>query len=136
MAVTSTTNEQILDKARELGKLISDHPAAQRYRDSVKSLRDDLETQRLITDYNRFLSSMMQKEQQGLPIEVSDKRKIEQLQTAIATNLKLQGLQQAQMDYVDLMRKVDREIVDSSDVEASPTAPSSQSSAAGGPFIS
>ncbi len=101
------TTQEILDAAKALGKLISTHPAAKRMEDLMKKLQGDREAQRVLTDFNRHMQMLGQKEQSGRPIEVEDKRKMDQYQTAVAQNLVLRELQMAQMDYLDLMRQVD-----------------------------
>ena len=101
------TTQDILDAAKSLGKLISTHPAAKRMDDLMKKLQSDREAQRALTDFNRHMQMLSQKEQMGQPIEVEDKRKMDQFQSAVAANLVLRELQMAQMDYLDLMRQVD-----------------------------
>jgi len=103
----ATTTEQILAKATELGRLIADHPAAARMEQAVNKLESDLEAQRLLNDYNRHIQTVAQKEASGRPIEVADKHKLEQLQVQVISNPLLGEVQMAQMDYLDLMRRVD-----------------------------
>ena len=97
----------ILKAADELGKLIADHPATQKFDAVLKKLKDDTEAQRLVTDLNRHRETLAEKQSAGKPIEVEDKRKLESLQQAVASHAVLRDLQMAEMDYVDLMRKVD-----------------------------
>lgn len=101
------TTQEILDAAKSLGQLISTHPAAKRMDDLMKKLQNDREAQRALTDFNRHMQMLSQKEQSGRPIEVEDKRKMDQFQAAVAQNLVLREMQMAQMDYLDLMRQVD-----------------------------
>jgi len=122
------TTQDILDAAKNLGKLISTHPAAKRMDDLMKRLQGDREAQRVLTDFNRHMQMVGQKEQSGRPVEVEDKRKLDQYQTAVAQNLTLRELQMAQMDYLDLMRQVD-DLVGGAEQEGAPPA----AGAAGGP---
>lgn len=101
------STDQILQKARELGELIGQHDAAKKLEDVLKRLEQDTDAQRLLNDYNRHLQTLSEKQQQGQPIEVEDKQKLEQLQKQVVTNKVLRDFQSAQMDYVDLMRRVD-----------------------------
>ncbi len=101
------TTQEILDAAKSLGQLISTHPAARRMDDLMKKLQNDREAQRALTDFNRHMQMLSQKEQTGRPIEVEDKRKMDQFQAAVAQNLVLREMQMAQMDYLDLMRQID-----------------------------
>lgn len=98
---------QILEAASQLGRLISEHPAIRRYRDLLTAIREDVEAQRLLADYSRQVDLIGEKESQGRPIEVEDKRRLSDLQGRVAMHPKLREMQVAQMDYVDLMRKVD-----------------------------
>jgi cell fate (sporulation/competence/biofilm development) regulator YlbF (YheA/YmcA/DUF963 family) len=96
-----------IDKAaKDLGEMIADHPAARRFDEAAKALDSDVQAQRLMNDFNRAIQALAEKQASQKPIEVADKHKLEQLQTQVATNLKVQALQKAQMDYVDLLRKV------------------------------
>ena len=101
------STEQILQAAAELGKLIGEHPATKKFVDAAKGLQDDTEAQRVLNDYNRQLQTIHEKESKGQPIEVADKRKLEGLQQAVIQNKVLRDFQLVQMDYMDLMRRVD-----------------------------
>lgn len=101
------TTEEIMASARELGKLIAQHPAAKKFEDTLRKLQADVEAQRVLNDYNRLLQKLGEKEQSGQPIEVADKQQLEKLQTGVIRNPTLRDFQIVQMDYLDLMRKVD-----------------------------
>lgn len=118
------TTQEILDASKNLGKLITTHPAAKRMDDLMKKLQADREAQRVLTDFNRHMQMLGQKEQSGRPIEVEDKRKMDLYQTAVAQNLVLRELQIAQMDYLDLMRQVD-DLVNGAEGEGAPAAAAS-----------
>ena len=104
------SRQDILDTARKLGEMIAETDAAQKMEDAVKKLQEDTQAQRALNDYTRHLQTLAEKEQQGQPIEVSDKKKLQELQTVMIRNPLLRELQVAQMDYVDLMREVDEAI--------------------------
>ena len=105
-----TTTQEVLDAAKKLGSLINEHEAAQRMQQAVERIQQDSEAQRLLNDYNRQVQTIAEKESQGKPIEVEDKRALEKLQNQIASNPTLRQFQIAQMHYVDLMRQVDEAI--------------------------
>jgi cell fate (sporulation/competence/biofilm development) regulator YlbF (YheA/YmcA/DUF963 family) len=102
--------ESILKAAEALGEQIAEHPAAQKFNAQLKQLEEDIEAQRLITDLNRHHQALAEKQGRGQPIEVEDKRKLESLQQAVAGHALLRDMQMAEMDYVDLMRKVDEKL--------------------------
>lgn len=118
------TTEEILNAARALGKLITQHPATQKFQAAVKKLDSDVEAQRTLNDYSRHLSALAQKEAQGQPIEVEDKHRLDNLQSRVIRNPLLRDLQITQMDYLDLMRQVDEAMLgDLAPPTASPTMP-------------
>lgn len=106
----AVTTEDLLKRAHELGDLIAEHPTAKKLEDVLRRLQADVEAQRAMNDYNRHLQALGDKEAQGRPIEVADKKKLEQLQNAVIKNAVLRDFQVAQMDYLDLMRRVDEAI--------------------------
>ncbi|MEX0654531.1 MAG: YlbF family regulator [Phycisphaeraceae bacterium] len=101
------STDDILQAARELGEQISQHEAAKKFEAVIARLRDDQEAQRLLNDYNRHLQTLSEKEMNQQPIEVDDKARLSELQKKVVTHPVLRDLQRAQMDYVDLMRRVD-----------------------------
>ncbi len=104
------TTQEIVDAAGELGKKISTHAAAQKLEGIIKQLQEDVDAQRLMTDYQRQMAAIAEKEAGGQPIEVEDKQKLEQLQGEVIRHPLLRDFQLAQMDYLDLMRQVDSAI--------------------------
>jgi cell fate (sporulation/competence/biofilm development) regulator YlbF (YheA/YmcA/DUF963 family) len=101
------TTQEILTAAREVGKLIASHDSARKVEAAMAKLQNDVEAQRVLNDYNRHLQKLGEKEQAGKPIEVAEKQQLEKLQNAVIRNPVLRDFQMAQMDYLDLMRKVD-----------------------------
>ena len=101
------TTEEIVSAARDLGRLIDSHEAARKLSDVLKNLEGDVDAQRLLNDHNRAAQTVAQKQSQGQPIEVEDKHKLEDLHKQVIRNPLLRDYQMAQMDFVDLMRKID-----------------------------
>ena len=97
----------LVEQARELGKQIAQHDAAKKLRNAMKKLETDNDARQCLTDYNRHLIQLAQKEQMGQPIEPDEKRKLQSLQTAVVHNLTIRELQMAQMDFADVIRQVD-----------------------------
>ncbi len=118
------TTEQIIDAARELGKMIGAHETAKKLETIAKKLEADVEAQRVLNDHNRHLQTLAEKEQAGTPIEVEDKQKLEQLQNQVAQNSLLREFQMVQMDYLDLMRRVEAAMVSRPDVPSGAAASS------------
>ncbi|MGB0767499.1 MAG: YlbF family regulator [Phycisphaeraceae bacterium] len=107
------SEKDILEQAGKLGKLLADHDAAKRLESATKAFENDVDSQRAMADYQRYAQTLQQKAQSGGAIEVEDKRKLETLQQAVVTNPLLANMQRAEMDYLDLLRKVDAAIVGS-----------------------
>jgi len=101
------TTQEILDSATELGKKLTGHESARKLEAAMSKLRDDVNAQRLLNDYQRHLHALAEKESRQQPIEVEDKHKLEDLQGKVIRNTVLRDMQMAQMDYLDLMRRVD-----------------------------
>lgn len=91
--------------------MVARHPAVQRYAQAASSFEKDVDSQRLLADYSRFIESLAQKEAAGRPIEVSDKRRLESLQSQLAMHPILRGLQMAEVEFADTLRKVDQAII-------------------------
>lgn len=99
--------ESIIKAAKELGELLNRHPAVTRLRQVTEEMSRNSDAQRLVTEMNRHIEKLSEKEMTGQPIEVADKRKLQELQQAVTLNIAIRNFQSAQMDYLDLMRQVD-----------------------------
>ena len=112
--------DAILETATRLGEMIAEHSTVRRYTEVIEKLRKDTDAQRMLNDYHRHAQSIAEKEAANKPIEVDDKRKLERLQRELATHALLRDLQLRQMDYMDLMRRVDETIEAASGAAAQP----------------
>ena len=99
--------EKVLAAARDVGKLIAQTTQAKGFEKAVQSLDKDVDAQRLLADLNRATGVLVQKQASGQPIEVAEKHKLEELRGVVATNITIGNFQMAQMDLLDLMRRVD-----------------------------
>lgn len=119
------TTQDIISAAEKLGREIAEHDVAKKLESALKAFKSNTESQRVLTDYNRHLQGLAEKEATGRPIEVADKHKLESLQKAVIMNPLIRQFQQAQMDYMDLLRKVDEAMLgkDSVAAEAGLTQP-------------
>lgn len=98
--------QQILDAADSLGKLVAQHPAVDRYRQAQKSLSEDPDAGRLLNEFNRQIMTLARQEESGMPVTDAQRRQLEGLQAQLSSHLKIKALNIAQMEFVDLMRKV------------------------------
>jgi cell fate (sporulation/competence/biofilm development) regulator YlbF (YheA/YmcA/DUF963 family) len=98
--------QQIVDAAEKLGKMITEHPAIQRYTEAQKAVAADAETSRLFQQFDQEVAAMSQQEQSGQPLSATQKQRLQQLQQVIASNLKVKAFSIAQMELTELLRKV------------------------------
>lgn len=117
------TTQQILDAAKKVGDLIGRHESVGRLERALKALEADTDAQRAMADLNRHIQAVAEKEAAGKPIEVDDKHKLQTLQQTVVMNAVLREFQMAQMDYVDLLRRVDEQITGGAPAAEGPVAP-------------
>lgn len=98
--------KEILEHAEKLGNLLVDHPAVAKYKQAQKSVAEDSDARGLMGDFNRMIESLGRQEQQGLSITDAQRLSLEALQTKLASNIKVKALNIAQMEFMDLLRKV------------------------------
>jgi cell fate (sporulation/competence/biofilm development) regulator YlbF (YheA/YmcA/DUF963 family) len=97
---------EIIDLATKLGKAIAESPQAAALKQSRKALEDQPEMVKLLQEYNQQAQKIGQLEEQNKVIEVDDKRKLQELHEKLVASDVFKKMQMAQMEYVDLMRKV------------------------------
>jgi cell fate (sporulation/competence/biofilm development) regulator YlbF (YheA/YmcA/DUF963 family) len=103
-------SEQILQEAEKLGQLVAQHPAVSRYKQAQKAVAEDPEAGRLLSDFDRQLESLARQEQTGMPVTDAQRMQLESLQSRIISHLKIKALNMAQVEFVDLLRKVTQTI--------------------------
>jgi cell fate (sporulation/competence/biofilm development) regulator YlbF (YheA/YmcA/DUF963 family) len=101
-----TDTQTIVEASEKLGKLITEHPALQRYADAQKAVASDPETSRLFQQFDQEVAAMSQQEQTGQPLSAAQKQRLQSLQQVIASNLKVKAFSIAQVEMTDLLRKV------------------------------
>ena len=97
---------EILQAAQKLGDLVAQHPAVGKFKQAQKSVADDPEASRLFNDFNRQLETLARQEQSGMPVTDAQRQTLEQLQSRIVSHIKVKALNLAEVDFMDLMRKV------------------------------
>lgn len=107
--------QTVLDQAKELGKVIAEHPRAKAYVEAAAGIRDDADARELLQSYEKHAEHVSQLEQEGKPIEVSDKRKLNDLQSKVFSNDTIKNFMRAQADYVDLMNRIHKAMNESMD---------------------
>ena len=97
---------EILQAAQKLGDLVAQHPSVAKFKQAQKSVADDPEASRLFNDFNRQLETLARQEQSGMPVTDAQRSTLEQLQSRIVSHIKVKALNLAEVDFMDLMRKV------------------------------
>jgi len=105
-----TDTQTILDAAEKLSQLVADHPAVARYKSAQKSVAEDPEAGRMMADFERQLETLGRQEQQGVPVSEAQRQALETLQSRIVSHIKIKNLNMAQVEFVDLLRKVNQTI--------------------------
>ena len=98
--------KQIMDMAEQLGKLASQHPAVDAYKQAQKGLAEDADAGRLLNEFNRQIMNLSRQEESGMPVSDAHRHQLEMLQTQLASHIKVQALNRAQVEFVDILRRV------------------------------
>jgi cell fate (sporulation/competence/biofilm development) regulator YlbF (YheA/YmcA/DUF963 family) len=98
--------QQIMDLAEKLGKLLADHPAVTKYKQAQKAVSEDADASRLLAEFDRQIETLGRLEQSGQPITDAQRMQLESLQSRLVSHIKIKALNMAQVEFVDLLRKV------------------------------
>jgi len=97
---------QIMKAAEDLGKMLKDHPLVERYRHAQKAVSEDPEASRMLAEFDRQIETLGRLEQSGGAVSDAQRMQLEALQSRIVSHLKIKAWNLAQMEFVDLLRKV------------------------------
>ena len=113
--------QQILAEADKLGQLVAQHPAVEKYKQAQKAVAEDPDAGRAMAEFERQLETLARQEASGAGITDAQRQQLENLQSRIVSNIKVKALNMAQVDFIDLLRKVNQAI-QSKVVDAGPGA--------------
>src|ERR1051325_10202789 len=102
--------QEIIVEADKLGNLVAQHPAVGKYRQAQRSVAEDPDASRLLSEMDRTIETLAKQEQSGLPVTDAQRQKLETLQTQLMSNIKVKALNMAQVDFIDLLRRVNQAI--------------------------
>jgi len=97
---------EILQHAEKLGQMVAEQPAVAKYKAAQKAVSEDPDARGAIGDFNRMLESLARQEQQGLSVTDAQKLSLQALQDRIVSNLKVKAMNLAEVEFMDLLRKV------------------------------
>lgn len=98
--------QQIMDEAEKLGRLVAQHPAIDKYRLAQRAIAEDPDASRSLAEFDRQLETLARQEQSGMPVTDAQRTQLENLQSRIVSNIKVKALNLAQVEFMDLLRKV------------------------------
>jgi cell fate (sporulation/competence/biofilm development) regulator YlbF (YheA/YmcA/DUF963 family) len=98
--------QQILDLAEQIGALLKDHPAVDRYRKAQKAVADDADASRLLAEFERQIEHLGRQEQSGIPVTDAQQQQLQALQSRIVSHIKVKNMNLAQVELFDLLRKI------------------------------
>jgi len=102
--------QQILDEASKLGDLVATHPTVAKYKAAQKGVAEDTDANRLMAEFNRQLETLARQEQSGMPVTDAQARQLESLQNQIVSHIKIKNLNMAQVEFIDLLRRINQQI--------------------------
>ena len=102
--------QQIMDEASKLGDLVAQHPAVARYKEARRAVDQDPEANRLMSELERQYETLARQQQSGLPITDAQQQQLESIQSRIVSHLKIKALNLAQVEFIDLLRRVTQTI--------------------------
>lgn len=116
--------QQLIDEATKLGQLAAQHPAVARYKQAREAVDKDAEASRMLADLDRQIESLTRQAQSGIPVTDAQQTQLENLQNRIVSHIKVKALNMAQVEFVDLLRKISqtiqRQVAEGSGAAAAP----------------
>jgi cell fate (sporulation/competence/biofilm development) regulator YlbF (YheA/YmcA/DUF963 family) len=105
--------DEVLGLAEKLGEAIRRHPRYTKLREADNKVRQDKAATEALDAYNKTAHGLASKERLGQPIEVEDKRRLQQLHEAVAANDTIKAFMRSHADYAELMRRMNDAIMQS-----------------------
>ena len=98
--------DAIVEMARRLGRTIAESPQAKALRAAQEQLNTQPDVRELLEEFQNQSRKVVQLEAEKKPVEVDDKHKLQSLQNQLISKEAFKSYTAAQVEYVDLMRKV------------------------------
>lgn len=107
--------DKILKAARKLGKEIGKSRIWKDFRKASEQFRKDEEIQKLLEELREKEKVQSVKLEQGMPIEVSEKRAIKEIEETLSSNAVFLAFIECENRYLALMGNIDRAIKEGTD---------------------
>lgn len=105
-----TDTQQIIEAAEKLGQMLADHPAVAKYKDAQRSVASDPDASRLLQTFEQQLDILGRQEASGAGVTAQQRQQLEALQAQIISHIRIKALNIAQVDFIDLLRRVSQTI--------------------------
>lgn len=102
--------EKILELASELGAAIVSHDRYKKFKEAEEQLKKDIAAKEISEKLETQSRKVYELEKDLKPVEVEDKKKLQHLKEKAASNRSIQEFLKAQIDYVELMTKINKRI--------------------------
>lgn len=102
--------ERILERAAEVGRLVSQTPEFRRLKQAHQDIGDDREATGRITEMRQLQTDMLQQMERGEEPPEDSRRKLEALSEELQGSTRYQALIAAQANFDRLMEKVQESI--------------------------
>ena len=102
--------EEILEIASKLGAAIANHNRYKMFKEAEKQFKKDGEAIEISEELEKQSRKIHGLEKDLKPVEVEDKKRLQQLKEKVASSQSIQNFLKVQTDYVELMTKVNKQI--------------------------
>ena len=102
--------EEILEIASKLGAAIANHNRYKMFKEAEKHFKKDGEAIGISEELEKQSRKIHGLEKDLKPVEVEDKKRLQQLKEKVASSQSIQNFLKVQTDYVELMTKVNKQI--------------------------
>lgn len=107
---TPNTKQRIMDRAEEVGRLVSQMPEYQRLKTAHREIGEDREATERINAMRELQQSMLQQMERGEEPPEEKRRELEKLSEELQSSSRYQALVAAQSNFDRLMEKVQESI--------------------------
>jgi cell fate (sporulation/competence/biofilm development) regulator YlbF (YheA/YmcA/DUF963 family) len=109
-ATKENSMSAVTELAGRLGQAIADSPEAKALNQARKELEADPQLRETMEQFGRQMGKVQKLEEENQPIEPEDKQKLAELEKTLAASEKFKAFSAAQVNFYDMMRKVNQAI--------------------------
>jgi cell fate (sporulation/competence/biofilm development) regulator YlbF (YheA/YmcA/DUF963 family) len=102
--------EETLEAASKLGAAIANHDRYKSFRKAEEQLKQDSVAKEISEKLEKQSKKIYELEKILKPVEVEDKKELQQLKEQVASNQSIQKFLKAQTDYIEFMKMINERI--------------------------